>query len=123
VTCPEYRPEKGGGGDQQMQTILSEKHFDTISAISRGGDGMVFCCSAVHLEYLATSLTKLMKGFEQEIRQAGKEDTAYQQAMKDVSGSTQKTQGEEEILQLEDGLFVKARMYRHKGRQATQRCY
>jgi hypothetical protein len=56
--CPEYHPEKGGGGDQQMQTVLSEKHFNTISAISIGGDGMVFCCSAVQLEYLASSLTK-----------------------------------------------------------------
>jgi hypothetical protein len=55
---PEYRPEKGRGGDQQTQTVLSEKHFDMISAISTGGEGMVFCCSAVQLEYLATSLTK-----------------------------------------------------------------
>jgi hypothetical protein len=43
----EYHPEKQGGGDQQMQTVLSEKCFDTISAISIGGEGMVFCCSAV----------------------------------------------------------------------------
>jgi hypothetical protein len=47
LRCPEYRPEKGGGGDQQIQTILREKHFNTISAISTGGDGMVFCYSAV----------------------------------------------------------------------------
>jgi hypothetical protein len=62
--CPEYYPEKGGGGDQQTQTILSEKNFDMISAISTGGDGMVFCCSAVQLEYLSTLLTKWMKEFE-----------------------------------------------------------
>jgi hypothetical protein len=43
----EYCPEKGGGGDQQRQTVLSKKHFDTISAISIGGEGMVFCYSAV----------------------------------------------------------------------------
>jgi hypothetical protein len=55
---PEYHPEKGGGGDQQIQTILTEKYFDMILAISTGGDGMVFCCSAVQLEYLSTSLTK-----------------------------------------------------------------
>jgi hypothetical protein len=61
---PEYCPEKGGGRDQQIQTVLSEKHFDTISAISIGGDGMVFCCSAVQLEYLSTSLTKWTKEFE-----------------------------------------------------------
>jgi hypothetical protein len=105
--CPEYRSEKGGGGDQQMQTVLSEKHFDMISAIRTGGEGMVFCCSAVQLEYLATSLTKWTKEFEHEIRQAGKKDAAYQQAMKDVSGSMQKTQGKEEILQLEDGLLYR----------------
>jgi hypothetical protein len=104
---PEYRPEKGGGGDQQMQTVLSEKHFDTISAISTGGEGMVFCYSAIQLEYLATSLTKWTKEFEQDIRQAGKEDIAYQLAIKDVSGSTQKTQGNEEILQLEDGFLYR----------------
>jgi hypothetical protein len=56
--CLEYCPEKGGGRDQQMQTIVSKKHFDTILAISIGGDGMVFCCSAVQLEYLSTLLTK-----------------------------------------------------------------
>jgi hypothetical protein len=93
---PEYHPEQGGGGDQQIQTILTEKHFDTISAISTGGDGMVFCCSTVQLEYLSTSLTKWTKEFEQEVRQAGKEDAAYQQAMEDLSESTQKTQGKQE---------------------------
>jgi hypothetical protein len=75
---PEYRPEKGGGGEQQIQTVLSDKHFDMISAISTGGEGIVFCCSVVQLEYLATSLTKWMKEFEQEIRQVGKEDVVYQ---------------------------------------------
>jgi hypothetical protein len=101
----EYHPKKVGGGEQQMQTMLSEKHFDTISAIIMGGDGMVFCYSAVQLEYLATSLTKWTKEFEQEVRQVGKEDTAYQQAIKDLSGSAQKTQGKEELLQLQDGLL------------------
>jgi hypothetical protein len=75
---PEYCPRMGVGGDQQIQTILSEKHFDTILAISMGGDGMVFCCSAVQLEYLSISLTKWTKEFEQEVRQAGTEDVAYQ---------------------------------------------
>jgi hypothetical protein len=102
---PEYCPENGGGGDQQMQTMLSEKHFHMISAISMGGDRVVFCCSAVQLEYLAISLTKWTKEFEQEVRQVGKEDTAYQQAIKDLSGSTQRTQGKEELLQLQDGLL------------------
>jgi hypothetical protein len=74
----EYCPEKGGGGDQQIQTILSKKHFDMILAISTGGDGMVFCCSAVQLEYISTSLTKWTKEFAQEVRQVGKEDAAYQ---------------------------------------------
>jgi hypothetical protein len=83
----EYHPEKGGGGDQQMQTILREKHFDTISAISTGADRIAFCYSAVQLEYLSTSLTKWTKEFEQEVRQAGKEDTAYQQALEDLHAS------------------------------------
>jgi hypothetical protein len=43
----QYRPEKGGGGDQPIETILNEKHFGTISVISTGGEGIVFCCSAV----------------------------------------------------------------------------
>jgi hypothetical protein len=51
---PEYRPEKGGGEDQLIQTVLNEKHFGTISAISTGGEGTVFCCSTVQLAYLAT---------------------------------------------------------------------
>jgi hypothetical protein len=45
--CPEYRPEKGGGEDWLIQTVLNERHFGTISAISTGGEGTVFCCSAV----------------------------------------------------------------------------
>jgi hypothetical protein len=60
LRCLEYYPEIGGGRDQQMQTVLSEKHFDMISAISIGGEGMVFCYSVVQLEYLATLLTKWM---------------------------------------------------------------
>jgi hypothetical protein len=55
---PEYCPEKGGGGDQPIQTILNEKHFGTISVISIGGEGIVFCCSAVQLAYLTTSVSK-----------------------------------------------------------------
>jgi hypothetical protein len=65
---PEYYPETGGGGDQPIQTVLNEKHFGTISAISTGGQGTVFCCSAVQLAYLATSVSKWTKEFEQEIR-------------------------------------------------------
>jgi hypothetical protein len=61
---PEYRPEKGGGGDQPIQTVLNEKHFGTISAISTGGEVTVFCCSAVQLAYLATSVSKWTKEFD-----------------------------------------------------------
>jgi hypothetical protein len=43
----EYYPEKGGGRDQLIQTMLNEKHFGTISAISTGGEGTFFCCSAI----------------------------------------------------------------------------
>jgi hypothetical protein len=39
----EYCPEKGGGGDQPIQTVLNEKHFGTISVISTAGEGTVFC--------------------------------------------------------------------------------
>jgi hypothetical protein len=56
--CLEYYPGKGGGGDQLIQTILNEKHFGTISVISTGGEGTVFCYSAVQLAYLATSVSK-----------------------------------------------------------------
>jgi hypothetical protein len=75
---PEYHPEKGGGRDQPIQNVWNEKHFGTISAISTGGEGIVFCCSAVQLAYLLTSVSKWTKEFEQEIRQVGQQDTAYQ---------------------------------------------
>jgi hypothetical protein len=68
---------------------------------------MVFYCSAVQLEYLSTSLTKWTKEFDQEVRQAGKEDAAYQQAIEDLSGSMQKTQGKEELVQLQDGVLYR----------------
>jgi hypothetical protein len=64
---PEYRPEEGGGGDQLIQTVLNEKHFGTISAISTGGEGTVFCCSAVQVAYLTTLVSIWTKEFEQEI--------------------------------------------------------
>jgi hypothetical protein len=54
----QYHPEKGGAGDQLIQTILNEKHFGTISAISAGGEGTVFCCSAVQLAYDAILVLK-----------------------------------------------------------------
>jgi hypothetical protein len=60
----EYYPEKGGGRDQLIQTVLNEKHFGTISAISTGGEGTVFCCSTVQLAYLATLVLKWIKEFE-----------------------------------------------------------
>jgi hypothetical protein len=40
-------PEKGGGGDQPIETVLNENHFGTISVISTRGEGTVLCCSAV----------------------------------------------------------------------------
>jgi hypothetical protein len=49
-----------------------------ISAISTGGDRMVFCCAVVQLEYVSTLLTKWTKEFQQQVRQAGKKDAAYQ---------------------------------------------
>jgi hypothetical protein len=68
---PEYCPEKGGGRDQPIQTVLNERHFRTISAISIRGEGTVFCCSAVQLAYLTLLVSKWTKEFEQEIREAG----------------------------------------------------
>jgi hypothetical protein len=68
---PEYYPENRGGGDQLIQTVLNEKHFGTISAISTRGEGIVFCYSAVQLAYLTTLVLKWIKEFEQEIREAG----------------------------------------------------
>jgi hypothetical protein len=107
--CPEYHPEKGGGRDQPIQTVLNEKHFGTISAISTGGEGTVFCCSTVQLAYLATSVSKWIKEFEQEIRDVGQQDTAYYQALEELSSSMQRTEGKERILELQDGLLY------HKG--------
>jgi hypothetical protein len=107
--CPEYHPEKGGGEDWLIQTVLNERHFGTISAISTGGEGTVFCCSAVQLAYLATSVSKWTKEFEEEIRQAGQQDAAYYQALEELSSSMQRTEGKEMILELQDGLLY------HKG--------
>jgi hypothetical protein len=66
--CLEYYPEKGGGRDQPIQTVLNERHFGTISAISTGGEGIVFYYSAVQLAYLAISVLKWTKESEEEIR-------------------------------------------------------
>jgi hypothetical protein len=74
---PEYCPDKGGGGDQTIHTVLNEKHFGDISAISTGGEGIVFCYSAVQLAYLMILVSKWIKEFEQEITEAGQQDAAY----------------------------------------------
>jgi hypothetical protein len=103
--CPEYHPEKGGGGDQLIQTVLNERHFGMISASSTGGEGTDFYCSAVQLAYLTTSVSKWMKEFEQEIREVGQQDTAYHQALEELSSSAQRTEGKERILELQDGLL------------------
>jgi hypothetical protein len=105
--CLEYRPRKGGGKDQPIQTVLNEKHFGTISAISTGAEGTVLCCSAVQLAYLATSVSKWTKEFEEEIRQVGQQDTAYYQALEELNGSAQRTEGKERILELQDGLLYR----------------
>jgi hypothetical protein len=103
--CPEYHPEKGGGRYQPIQTVLNKKHFGTISAISTGGEGIVFCCSAVQLAYLATSVLKWIKEFEQEIWEVGQQDVAYYQALEELSSSAQRTEGKDRILELQDGLL------------------
>jgi hypothetical protein len=95
--CPEYCSEKGGGRDQPIQTVLKEKHFSTISAISTGGEGIVFCWSVVQLAYLTISVLKWTKEFEQEIRNAGHQDATYYQALEDLSGSAQRIEGKERI--------------------------
>jgi hypothetical protein len=104
---PEYCPEKGGGEDQLIQTVLNEKHFGTISVISTAGEGTVFCCSAVQLAYLAISVSKWTKEFEQEIREAGQQDAAYYQALEELGSSAQRTQGKDRILELQDGLLYR----------------
>jgi hypothetical protein len=96
----EYYPEKGGGEDWLMQTVLNEKHFGTISAISTGGEGTVFCCSTVQLAYLATSVSKWTKEFKQEIREAGQQDGVCYQALEELSSSAQRIEGKERILEL-----------------------
>jgi hypothetical protein len=76
-----------------------------MPVISTAGEGTVFCCSVVQLPYLAISVSKWIKEFEQEIRNAGQQDTAYYQALEDLSGSAQRTEGKERILELQDGLL------------------
>jgi hypothetical protein len=76
-------------------------------AVTTGGKGTVFCCSAVQLAYLTTLVSKWTKEFEQEIREAGQQDAAYYQALEDLSGSTQRTEGKEKILELQDRLLYR----------------
>jgi hypothetical protein len=46
-----------------------------------------------------------MKEFEQEISEAGQQDTADYQALEELSSSAQRTEGKEGILELQDGLL------------------
>jgi hypothetical protein len=51
--CSEYRPEKGGGEDQPITTILPKEHFageePRVSSIGTGGEGTTFIASSARL--------------------------------------------------------------------------
>jgi hypothetical protein len=44
-------------------------------------------------------VSKWTKDFEEEIRQAGQQDAAYYQALEELSGSMQRIEGKERILE------------------------
>jgi hypothetical protein len=52
-------------------------------------------------------VSKWTKEFEEEIRKPGQQDTAYYQALEDLSRSTQRTEGKEMILEVQDGLLYR----------------
>jgi transposase InsO family protein len=101
---PEYRPEKGGGEDQPITTILHNQHFSgeeaRVSSISTGGEGTVYMVSSARLASIPSK--RWDEEFLEMVRKAGKGDTLYQQAMTSVK----------EPLSVEDGvLYRKERMW------------
>jgi len=92
---PEYRPEKGGGDDQPISTVLQNKHFagegTRVSSISSGCEGTVFMVSAARLGSIPAR--KWSEEFLERVRQAGKEDSEYAEALKAVK---EKESAEEE---------------------------
>jgi hypothetical protein len=66
---PEYRPEKGGGEDQPIKTVLHLRHF-----------GSTFVVSAVRLGSIPA--VKWSQDFLTLVREAGREDEEYGKAVR-----------------------------------------
>jgi hypothetical protein len=68
---PEFCPEKGGGDDQPIMTILHKEHFSNpiISAISSGREGTIFIVSSACLSSIP--LVKWSEEFLKMVRDAG----------------------------------------------------
>jgi hypothetical protein len=94
---PEFRPEKGGGEDQPITTILNKEHFSNpiISSISSAGEGTIFIVSSAHLSSIPP--VKWSEEFLKSVRDAGQLDKEYQEAAKQAK----------EPLMIEDGILYR----------------
>jgi hypothetical protein len=93
----EFHPEKGGGEDQPIMTILYKEHFANpiILSISSGGEGTIFIVSSACLSSIP--LVKWSEEFLKMVRDTGQNDKNYQEAAKQVK----------EPFMTEDGILYR----------------
>jgi hypothetical protein len=78
----EFRPEKGGGEDQPITTILHKEHFANpiISLISSRGEGTIFIVSSACLSSIPP--VKWSEEFLKMVRDTGQNDKDYREPAK-----------------------------------------
>jgi hypothetical protein len=93
----EFCPEKGGGEDQPITTILHKEHFanSIISSISSGGEGTIFIVSSARLSSIPP--VKWSEEFLKMVRDARQNDKDYREAAKQVK----------EPFMIEDGILYR----------------
>jgi hypothetical protein len=95
--CSEFCPERGGGEDQPIMTILHKEHFahSIISSISSGGEGIIFIVSSARLSSIPP--VKWSEELLKMVRNAGQNDQDYWEAAKQVK----------EPFMIEDGILYR----------------
>jgi len=96
----EYRPEKGGVENQPITSVLRKNHFEERLAST-------FTCSSARLSSLPTR--KWSKEFLEKVKEEGKKDKNYKQAMKQeaVAGEPAPKDQKVKEIRIEDGLVYR----------------
>jgi len=96
----EYRPEKGGVENQPITSVLKKTHFEERLAST-------FICSSARLSSLPTR--KWSKEFLEKVKEEGKKDNNYEQAIKQEAMAGELAPKEQRVkeIRIEGGLVYR----------------